>query len=30
VATFHESLTELDRVTAPEKNGPRHNPLHAG
>jgi hypothetical protein len=30
VATFHESSTELDRVTAPEKKGFRHNPQHAG
>jgi hypothetical protein len=28
VATFHESSTELDRVTAPEKKGSRHNPQH--
>jgi hypothetical protein len=26
VATFHESLTELSRPTAPEKKGSRHNP----
>jgi hypothetical protein len=30
VATFHESSTELDRVTAPEKKGSRHNPQHIG
>jgi hypothetical protein len=30
VATFHESLTELDRVTAPEKKGSRHNPQYTG
>jgi hypothetical protein len=30
VATFHDSSTELDRVTAPEKNGSRHNPQHTG
>jgi hypothetical protein len=29
VATFHESSTELDRVTAPEKKGSWHNPQHA-
>jgi hypothetical protein len=29
VTTFHESLTELDRVTALEKKGSRHNPKHA-
>jgi hypothetical protein len=29
VTTFHESSTELDRVTAPEKRGSRHNPQHA-
>jgi hypothetical protein len=29
VATFHESSTELDRVTAPEKKGSRHNTQHA-
>jgi hypothetical protein len=28
MATFHESSTELDRVTAPEKKGSRHNPQH--
>jgi hypothetical protein len=26
VATFHESLTELSRPTAPEKKGSQHNP----
>jgi hypothetical protein len=26
IATLHETLTALDRVTAPEKNGSRHNP----
>jgi hypothetical protein len=26
VATFHESSTELNRLTAPEKKGSRHNP----
>jgi hypothetical protein len=30
VATFCESSTELDRVTAPAKKGSRHNPQHAG
>jgi hypothetical protein len=30
VSTFHESSTKLDRVTAPEKKGFRHNPQHAG
>jgi hypothetical protein len=30
VATFHESSTELDRVTAPEKKGSRHNPQCVG
>jgi hypothetical protein len=30
MATFHEMSTELDRVTAPEKKGSRHNPQHAG
>jgi hypothetical protein len=30
VATFRESLTELDRVTAPEKKGSRHNLQHVG
>jgi hypothetical protein len=30
LATFHESLSELDRVTAPEKKGSRHNPHNAG
>jgi hypothetical protein len=30
VATFHESSTELDRITAPEKKGSRHNPQHVG
>jgi hypothetical protein len=30
VATFHESSTELDRVTAPEKKGSWHNLQHAG
>jgi hypothetical protein len=30
MAMFHESSTELDRVTAPEKTGSRHNPQHAG
>jgi hypothetical protein len=30
VVTFHESLTELDGVTAHEKKGFRHNPQHAG
>jgi hypothetical protein len=30
VATLHESPTELDRVTAPEKKGSRHNPQHIG
>jgi hypothetical protein len=30
VATFHEPLTELDEVTAPEKKGSRHNPQHVG
>jgi hypothetical protein len=29
VATFHESSTKLDRVTAPEKKGSWHNPQHA-
>jgi hypothetical protein len=29
VATFRESSTELDKVTAPEKKGSRHNPQHA-
>jgi hypothetical protein len=29
MATFHESPTELSRVTAPEKKGSRHNPQHA-
>jgi hypothetical protein len=29
VATFHEPPTELDGVTAPEKNGSRHNSQHA-
>jgi hypothetical protein len=28
IATFHESLTALDRVTVPEKNGSQHNPQH--
>jgi hypothetical protein len=27
-ATFHELLTELNRSTAPEKNGSRPNPQH--
>jgi hypothetical protein len=30
VTTFHESSTELDRVTAPEKKDSRHNPQHVG
>jgi hypothetical protein len=30
IATFHESSTELDRVTATEKKGSRHNAQHAG
>jgi hypothetical protein len=30
VVTFHESLIELDKVTAPKKNGFRHNPQHVG
>jgi hypothetical protein len=30
VATFHESSTELDRVTALKKRGSRHNLQHAG
>jgi hypothetical protein len=30
VATFHESSTELDIVTAPEKKGFQHNPQHVG
>jgi hypothetical protein len=30
VATLHESPTELDRVTAPEKKGSRHNQQHIG
>jgi hypothetical protein len=30
VTTFHESSTELDRVTAPEIKDFRHNPQHAG
>jgi hypothetical protein len=30
VATFHESSTELDRVTAFEKKSSRHNPQHVG
>jgi hypothetical protein len=29
VVTFHESLTELSRLTAPEKKGSRHNPHRA-
>jgi hypothetical protein len=27
---FTKSLTTMDRVTAPEKNGSRHNPQHVG
>jgi hypothetical protein len=30
VATFRESSTKLDKVTAPEKKGSRHNPQHVG
>jgi hypothetical protein len=30
IAALCESSTELDRVTAPEKKGSRHNPQHAG
>jgi hypothetical protein len=30
MTTFHESSTELDRVTAPKKKGSRHNPQHTG
>jgi hypothetical protein len=29
VATFHESSTELSRLTTPEKKGSRHNPQRA-
>jgi hypothetical protein len=29
MVTFHESSTELNKVTAPKKNGSRHNPQHA-
>jgi hypothetical protein len=29
VATFRKTLTALDRVTALEKKGSRHNPQHA-
>jgi hypothetical protein len=30
VATFHESSTELNRVTTPEKKCSRHNPQYTG
>jgi hypothetical protein len=30
IATIHMSSTALDRVTASEKKGSRHNPQHAG
>jgi hypothetical protein len=30
MVTFHESSTEFDKVTGPEKNGSRHNPQHVG
>jgi hypothetical protein len=30
IATFCETLIDLDGSTAPEKKGSRHNPQHAG